>query len=357
MSPVYIIAEAGVNHNGSLDMAHRLIESAALAGVDAVKFQTFNAEKLASKSVKKAEYQIENTGNAESQFEMLKKLELSYDWHHELKQHANALGLDFLSTAFDPESLEFLARLDMPFIKVPSGEITNAPLLWKFARLRKKMVLSTGMATLSEVEFALAVINHAFNHDCEPGSTMEVWEKWSDADSRKNLFDNVTLLHCTSLYPTKFNDVNLKAMDTIAHAFGLKVGYSDHTQGILMPIAAVARGAVLIEKHFTLDRDLPGPDHKASLEPDELIEMTKAIRDVSVALGNSIKSPQPAEWSTRNVARQQVIAARAITAGSVISRDDLETARAGKGISASYLWDIIGSVASRSYFQGEQIEF
>ncbi|MFZ4123964.1 MAG: N-acetylneuraminate synthase [Candidatus Planktophila sp.] len=357
MSSVYIIAEAGVNHNGSLDMAHRLIDAAALAGVDAVKFQTFNAEKLASKSVKKAAYQIENTGSGESQFEMLKKLELSYDWHHELKQHANAAGLDFLSTAFDPESLEFLAGLDMPFIKVPSGEITNAPLLWKFARLRKKIVLSTGMATLSEVEFALAVINHAFSHDCEPDSTLEVWKGWSDAEARKRLVDNVVLLHCTSLYPTKVSDVNLKAMDTIANAFGLRVGYSDHTQGILMPIAAVARGAVLIEKHFTLDRDLPGPDHKASLEPEELIQMTKAIRDVSVALGDSIKAPQSAEWSTRSVARQQVIAARDIAAGNVISRGDLGTSRAGKGISASCLWDIVGSVANRSYLQGELIEF
>lgn len=210
MRPVYIIAEAGVNHNGSLDMAHRLIDAAAQAGVDAVKFQTFNAEKLASKSVKKAAYQIENTGNEESQFEMLKKLELSYDWHYELKQHANTVGLDFLSTAFDPESLEFLAGLDMPFIKVPSGEITNAPLLWKFARLRKKVVLSTGMATLSEVEFALAVINHAFGHDCEPSSTLEVWQAWSDPDSRKRLAENVVLLHCTSLYPTKVSDVNLR---------------------------------------------------------------------------------------------------------------------------------------------------
>ena len=351
--PVYVIAEAGVNHNGSLAMARDLVGAAAAAGADAVKFQTFDAKKLARASAPKADYQRQTTDQAESQLAMLTKLELPREWHAELQAHAGALGIQFLSTAFDLGSLDFLAGLQMPFFKVPSGELTNGPLLWRFARLGKPLVVSTGMATLSEVEQALAVIAHAFNAEREPAHLDEVWEGWSRREWRKSLDERVTLLHCTSQYPTPMSEVNLRAMDTLGHAFGLPVGYSDHTQGILVPAAAVARGAVLIEKHFTLDRTLPGPDHLASLEPGELAQMVREIRALAVALGDSAKSPQASEWKTRQAARQQVVLARAVERGQVLVRDDLATARSGGGLPAGSLWQLVGQAANRDYAQGD----
>lgn len=354
---VYVIAEAGVNHNGDRDLAFELVDAAADAGADAVKFQTFDAKKLAAKSAPKAAYQKRGDADRdESQLDMLRKLELAREWHIELQARAKQRKIDFLSSAFDVDSLVFLTGLQMPLFKVPSGELTNLPLLWRFANTGQPLVVSTGMATLSEVEQGLAVIAHALNSTAEPAKMEEVWLGWSSHEWRRSLNGHVTLLHCTSQYPTAFSEVNLRAMDTLANAFGLDVGYSDHTEGILIPLAAVARGAKLIEKHFTLDRNLPGPDHKASLEPDELTQMVRDIRALSMALGDGRKSPQISEWDTRRAARQQVVAARNIAQGTRIQRSDLCTARCGMGYPASDLWDLVGKTATRTYIAGEVID-
>ncbi|MDH1500099.1 N-acetylneuraminate synthase [Comamonas terrigena] len=349
---VYVIAEAGVNHNGDLDLARALVDRAADAGADAVKFQTFEAKKLATLQAPKAGYQRETTDAAESQLEMLRKLELPRAWHADLQERARSRGIQFLSTAFDSGSLDFLEEFDMPFYKVPSGELTNGPLLWQFARQRRPLVVSTGMATMSEVEQALAVIAHAFNADREPVDESAIWRGWSHPEWRASLRGRVTLLHCTSQYPTPMNEVNLKAMDTLA-AFGLPVGYSDHTEGILIPVAAVARGATLIEKHFTIDRAMPGPDHRASLEPGELMLMIHQIRELQLAMGDGAKCPQASEWNTRQAARQQVVAARPIAAGAVLTREDLTTARCGYGVPAMSLWRLVGMTSRHDVGEGE----
>lgn len=353
---VYIIAEAGVNHNGSRELAFELIDVAANAGADAVKFQTFNAQKLASSGAPKAAYQKQHTDAAESQLSMLQRLELPYELHLELQAHARQRGIEFLSTAFDTQSLEFLVSLQIPLFKVPSGELTNAPLLWRFAHTGRPLIVSTGMATLSEVELGLAVIAHAINSDQEPAGVEEVWRLWSRSDVRASLKGRVTLLHCTSQYPTPFNEVNLRAMDTLARAFALPVGYSDHTEGKLIPVAAVARGACVIEKHFTTDRRLPGPDHKASLEPDELADMVRDIRAMQDVLGDGAKCPQPSEWDTRKAARQQVVATRDLAAGAPLVRDDLSTARCGGGLAPTELWSLVGTRSARAYRAGDPIE-
>lgn len=353
---VYIIAEAGVNHNGELALAFALIDAAAEAGADAVKFQTFDASKLASKHVPKAAYQKKGMDGAESQLSMLKKLELPKEWHAELQNYAHQKGIDFLSTAFDFESLAFLNNLDMPLFKVPSGELTNGPLLWQFARTGKKLVLSTGMATLSEVEQALAIVAHALTYTTEPKDMDDVWQCWGSQEARKWLLGHVTLLHCTSQYPTPWPEVNLRAMDTLASAFGLEVGYSDHTEGALVSIAAVARGARIIEKHFTLDKSMPGPDHLASLEPHELKAMVHDIRALQQALGSGAKAPQSSEWDTRKAARQQVVAACQIAEGEILTREHLTTARTGRGMLPTTLWGLVGSRATRAYVIGENIE-
>jgi N-acetylneuraminate synthase len=353
---VYVIAEAGVNHNGQRELAFELVDAAARSGADAIKFQTFNADKLASTSAPKAAYQKRSTDAAESQLAMLRKLELPRAWHRDLQAHARALGIDFLSTAFDTDSLAFLVALGVPLLKVPSGELTNGPLLWEFARTGKPLAVSTGMASLSEVEQGLAIIAHAFNAPAEPASIDEVWRSWSQPAYRNSLHGRVTLLHCTSQYPTPYAEVNLLAMDTLASAFRLPVGYSDHTEGILIPVAAVARGARLIEKHFTTDRSLPGPDHKASLEPAELTAMVRDIRNLECALGDGSKCPQPGEWDTRTAARQQVVAARDIAPGTVLTKQDLATSRSGAGLPPTALWGLIGRTAARGYAAWELIE-
>ena len=353
---VCIIAEAGVNHNGRKDMAFALVDVAADAGADAVKFQTFDASKLASAGASKAEYQKRTTDAAQSQLDMLKKLELPRAWHGELQAYATAKGVEFLSTAFDVDSLAFLLDVGVPRFKIPSGELTNAPLLWQFARTRKPLILSTGMATLSEVEQALAIVAHGLHCETEPRNMDAVWRHWGHVNARGSLRGHVTLLHCTTQYPTPFNEVNLRGMDTLAAAFGLDVGYSDHTEGIVVALAAVARGASVIEKHFTLDRNLPGPDHKASLEPAELKHMVADIRAIAQALGDGSKTPQPSEWDTRLVARQQVVAGRNIASGSIFSRDDLTTARSGHGLLPTELWGLIGQPARRAFAAGEVIE-
>ncbi|WP_349971487.1 N-acetylneuraminate synthase [Pseudomonas caspiana] len=353
---VYIIAEAGVNHNGVRETAFALVDAAAAAGADAVKFQTFDAEKLASKLAPKASYQLLNTDQAESQLAMLRKLELPREWHADLRDHAHARGIEFISTAFDSSSLEFLQELGIPFFKVPSGELTNGPLLWQFARTEKPLILSTGMATLAEVEQALAIVAHALCAECEPSSMDAVWENWADKAAQERLRGHVTLLHCTSQYPTVLDEVNLRAMTTLSVAFGLAVGYSDHTQGTLIPVAAVALGAKVLEKHFTLDRSMEGPDHKASLEPHELARMVQEIRAVQSALGSSTKAPQKSEWNTRIAARQQIVADRPIAAGTIYVREDFTTARCGHGLSPIRIWDIVGTVANKSYSVGDVIE-
>lgn len=350
---VMIIAEAGVNHNGSFDLAMALVDAAADAGADVVKFQTFRADALAKARAPKAAYQDRQIGTGTSQHAMLKALELPEDWHLALQARAKARGIGFLSTGFDLDSLGFLETLDLPFHKVPSGELTNAPLLWRIARTRRPLVVSTGMATLGEVEQALAVILHAFTHDAEPAGMAEVWQSWTGAAS---LAGRVTLLHCTSQYPTMMAEVNLRAMQTLAAAFGLAVGYSDHTEGITVPLAAVAMGAGIVEKHLTTDRALPGPDHAASLEPLAFAAMVAAIRALSVALGSGRKQPQPSEWDTRVAARQTLVAARDIAAGAVLVRQDLTTARAGQGRAANTLWDCIGTRAARAYKSGEAMD-
>ncbi|QAA94713.1 N-acetylneuraminate synthase [Pollutimonas thiosulfatoxidans] len=353
---VYIIAEAGVNHNGRKDHAFSLIDIAADAGADAVKFQTFSAKKLASRSAPKATYQKAQTDHNESQLSMLEKLELPYEWHVELQSYAHRKGIEFLSTAFDIESLRFLNTLDMPLYKIPSGELTNGPLLWQFARMGKPLILSTGMALLGEVEESLAVVAHALCSINEPSNFEEVWRCWSNEQNRRRLQGHVTLLHCTSQYPTPPEEVNLCAMDTLAHSFGLPVGYSDHTEGTLFPVAAVARGARVIEKHFTIDRGMSGPDHQASLQPDELREMVRDIRQLERSLGDGRKAPQASEWDTRSAARQQVTVTRDINRGEVLSREDLTTARCGGGRPANGLWDSVGMQVSRGYKAGDSID-
>ena len=287
MNKTFIIAEAGVNHNGSLEMAFQLIDVAVAAGADAVKFQTFKAEKFIAVSAPKAGYQKETTGSDESQLEMVKKLELDETAHTRLYQHCQHKGIQFLSSPFDLESIDLLYRLGLEVFKIPSGEITNLPYLRKLGALKKRLILSTGMADLGEIEDALDVLT-------ESGTPLE----------------NITVLHCNTEYPTPFEDVNLKAMLTIRNAFpGLSVGYSDHTNGIEVPIAAVAMGASVIEKHFTLDRNLPGPDHRASLEPPELSAMISAIRNIEKALGAGIKKPSPSESKNKPVSRKSIVAA------------------------------------------------
>lgn len=315
--PCFIIAEAGVNHNGKLALAKKLIDVAKNAGADAVKFQTFHAEDLVTESAEKAGYQKVTTGKAESQFEMLKKLELSESDFKELFVHAQKKGVIFLSTPFDEVSADFVAELGVPAMKIPSGEITNFPLLRHIARKRKPIILSTGMSIIEEIGEALDVIK---------------------AEGVKDTI----LLHCVSAYPAKIEDMNLRAMATLRKTFKLPVGLSDHSLGITVPITAVALGACVIEKHFTLDKTLPGPDHRASLEPDELKDMIKSIRDVEKALGSGIKKPTREEEENRKAGRRSIVARVAIPRGTVITEAMLDIKRPGTGIEPKYLDEVIG---------------
>ena len=352
---VYIIAEAGVNHNGSLNMALQLVDLAAESGADAVKFQTFKAEKCISIAAPKAEYQIQTTDFLESQLEMIKKLELDEQAHRLLIERCNLRGIEFLSTPFDLDSLDLLVHIfDLPVIKIPSGEITNAPLLLKIAQTDKPVILSTGMSTLGEIEDALGVLAFGYLGKGNP-SIAGFRETYCSAEGLATLQEKVTLLHCTTEYPAPIGDVNLKVMDTLMSAFGLPVGYSDHTEGIAVPIAAVARGAVVIEKHFTLDRTLPGPDHKASLEPSELKQMVAAIRVVEQALGAGRKHPTPSEMKNMSVARKSLVADRSITVGEAFTAENLAVKRPGNGLSPMQYWDSIGTVAQRAYEKDELI--
>lgn len=329
---VFIIAEAGVNHNGSLELAKTLIDVAASAGVDAVKFQTFKADKLVSKTAQKAHYQKQTTDAAESQYEMIKKLELDTAAHHELIAYCKIKNILFLSTPFDHESIELLNDLKMDIFKIPSGEITNLPYLRHIGSLRKEVILSSGMADLGEIEDALDVL-------IASGTPKE----------------HITVLHATTEYPCPIEDVNLRAMQTIAGAFGIKTGYSDHTNGIEVPIAAAAMGATVIEKHFTLDKTMEGPDHKASLEPDELIAMVQAIRNIEKALGNGIKKPSPSEAKNMRVARKSIVASASIKKGEILTEKNITIKRPGNGITPMRYDEIIGTSALKDYCEDELI--
>jgi len=353
---VYIIAEAGVNHNGSLDLALQMIDVAAEAGVDAIKFQTFKAERLVSMNAQKAEYQTKTTETSESQFEMLKKLEIDEAAHLELIDRCQQRGIQFLSTPFDLESVDLLAvSLDLPILKIPSGEITNAPLLLKAASTDKPVILSSGMCTLADIESALGVLAFGYLHTNNPPSNIAFQEAFRSTEGQQALRKRVTLLHCTTEYPAPFQEVNLYAMDTISVAFGLPVGFSDHTEGIVVPIAAVALGAVVIEKHFTLDRNLPGPDHKASLEPDELRQLVQSIRQVEQALGSKLKLPSPSEIKNMTAARKSIFAAMDIRAGELFTSFNLTVKRPGNGMSPLFFYELLGKKADRDFAFDEEI--
>ena len=328
-----IIAEAGVNHNGDLSLAKQLIDAAADAGADLVKFQTFNASRQVTRVAKKADYQVQTTDGNESQHDMLQRLELTEAMHHELIAHCATRNIGFFSTGFDIESIDLLLGLGQDHFKIPSGEITNLPYLRHIGQLGKNTILSTGMATLGDIEAAIDVLEQAGTPRTK-----------------------ITVLHCTTEYPTPMAEVNLRAMQSIQAAFGVSVGYSDHTQGIEVATAAVAMGATVIEKHFTLDRNLPGPDHQASLEPTELKAMVTAIRNIEVAFGDGIKRLTSSEARNKPVGRKSLVASRSINAGEVFSAENITTKRPGTGISPMRWDDIMGHVASRNFAVDELIE-
>ena len=331
MEKVYIIAEAGDNHNGDFNTALKLVDVAKRAGADCVKFQTFVTEEIISKYAEMAEYQKKNTGKEESQFEMVKRLELSFDEFRKIKEYCDRVGIQFLSTPFDLKSVDFLNELGVPFFKIPSGEITNYPYLIKIAHTGKPVVMSTGMCEPDEI---LAAINVLEN----------------------NGGGEITLLHCNTEYPTPLKDVNLYAMRTMKKMFGKKVGYSDHTKGIEVPVAAVALGACVIEKHFTLDKNMPGPDHKASLEPVELGRMVKNIRNIEIALGDGVKHVSESERKNIAIARKSIVARRNIQEGEILTEDNLAVKRPGTGINPMQWMEVLGTRAVRDFKEDELIE-
>ncbi|MDP2636874.1 MULTISPECIES: N-acetylneuraminate synthase [unclassified Pseudoalteromonas] len=352
-----IIAEAGVNHNGSDEIAFSLVDAAHKAGADIVKFQTFKAKNLVTEEAQQAEYQITNSGQKESQFSMLKRLELSYESHHKLVKYCNDLGIEFLSTAFDSESLSFLVDdLGITRLKLPSGEITNAPLVLEHARTGCDLIVSTGMATLSEIEQVLSVIAFGYLNPQGTPNDETLQAAYFSEQGKQLLKEKVTLLHCTTEYPAPFGDINLNAMDTMKDAFKLAVGYSDHSEGIIVPVAAVAKGAVLIEKHFTVDKSLPGPDHKASLDPQELKAMVDGIRTVEKVMGDGIKGPRPSEVKNKSVARKSLVAANAITAGELFSENNLAVKRPGSGLNPIKYWHYLNKASSKNYKAGDLID-
>ena len=331
MGKTFIIAEAGDNHNGDIRLAYQLIDAAVEAGADCVKFQTFITDEIVSQQAEMAEYQKKNIGVTESQYDMVKKLELSFTDFRNLKDYCDKKGIMFLSTPFDLQSIDFLDTLNLKFWKIPSGEITNLPYLIKIAQTKKEVILSTGMATMDEIEAALNVL-------------------------QKNGTKKINILHCTTEYPAPLEEVNLRAINTIADYFHVDVGYSDHTEGILIPIAAVAMGATIIEKHFTLDKTMPGPDHKASLEPQELKLMIANIRMLESAMGDGVKRPSLSEQKNIFVARKSIVARENISAGDIFNESNLAIKRPGNGISPMKWFDLLGSKAKRNYEKDELIK-
>lgn len=330
---VIVIAEAGVNHNGDINLAKKLIDVAAEANADFVKFQTFSADSIVTRAAKKAVYQVQNMGGSESQHEMLRRLELTFDMHDELIAHCATRKIEFFSTAFDIASVNLLVSLGQSHFKIPSGEITNLPYLRQIGQLGKSVIMSTGMSTLGEIEAAINALEQA--------------------GTQRN---NITVLHCTTEYPTPMAEVNLHAMQAIHHAFGVKVGYSDHTRGLEVSIAAVAMGASVIEKHFTLDRNLPGPDHKASLEPKEFMELVSAIRNIEIALGDGIKRLTPSEVRNKSVMRKSIVASKEIKTGDKFSLKNITTKRPGTGISPMRWDEVIGRTSTRDFEEDELID-
>lgn len=354
MSRTYIIAEAGVNHNGDLQLAKRLIDIAVNSKADAVKFQTFKTELVISKNAPKAEYQIQSTGGNESQFEMVKKLELSFDQFRELKTYCDNSGIEFLSTPFDIESADFLINeLNLTTIKIPSGEITNAPLLYHIASKQSDIILSTGMATLSEIEEALGVIAFGLLQKNELPSISAFRSAYLSPAGQRKLKSKVKLLHCTTEYPAPVEDVNLLAIETMNRAFGLATGYSDHTEGIAVTIAAVALGASIIEKHFTHDKQAEGPDHKASLSPEELQLLVQSIRQVETARGTGIKIPAESEMKNISIARKSIVAHTKIMQGERLTADNIAVKRPGGGISPFEYWRMLETAAAKDFEEGE----
>ena len=330
MKKTFIIAEAGVNHNGSLDIALQLVDKAVEAGADCVKFQTFITENEMVKNAEKAEYQKNSTGDTENEFEMVKKLELTFEEFRKIKDYCEKKNILFLSTPFDLDSIDFLESLDIAYWKIPSGEITNLPYLRKIAKTKREIIMSTGMCDLEEVRQAVNVL-------------------------KENGSGKITLLHCNTEYPTPYEDVNLLAMDTLHREFQLDIGYSDHTLGIEVPVAAVARGAAVIEKHFTLDREMEGPDHKASLETDELKKMIISIRNIEKALGSGEKKPSGSEKKNISVARKSIVAKKPISKGERFTEENLAIKRPGTGINPMCWNEILGLYASKDYVEDEQI--
>jgi N-acetylneuraminate synthase len=357
MNNTLIIAEAGVNHNGDESLAFKLVDAAKAAGADIVKFQTFKANKLVTESAKQAQYQLTNTGKTESQLDMLSRLELSYEAHSRLLSYCDEQGIEFLSTAFDSESLSFLVEtLGIKRLKIPSGDITNAPLVLEHARTGLPLIVSTGMATLAEIEQVLGVIAFGYIVNSTTPPSLEAFQNaYFSKEGQEALKSKVSILHCTTEYPAPLNDINLSAMDTLAHAFKLPIGYSDHSKGINIPIAAVAKGATIIEKHFTLDKNMEGPDHKASLEPQELKLMVEAIKGIEQAIGDGIKGPRPSEIKNKAVARKSLVAACDISVGELLSTNNVEIKRPGNGVSPIFYWQFIGKKTSVAYQAGDLI--
>ncbi len=353
--PVFVIAEAGVNHNGSLERALAMVDAGAAAGADAVKFQTFDAALLVTRRAAKAAYQVENTGEDGGQLEMLRALQLTSDDHQALADRCAERGVHFMSTAFDMDSLAMLAAFDMPAVKIPSGDITWGAMLLKAARLGRPLILSTGMATMEEITEALGVIAFALTQEGEPSDRSTFRTALATVAGLAAVRERVTLLHCTTQYPTPLEAVNLRAMTTMAERFGVQVGYSDHTRSLAVPVAAVARGATVIEKHFTLDRGLPGPDHAASLEPDELAAMVVMIRETEAALGSTEKGPTAEEMGNRLAARRCLVATQPIAAGEPLSLELLTAKRPAEGLSPMVAWDLVGRPAVVSFAPDEVI--
>ncbi len=348
MISTLIIAEAGVNHNGSEELAIKLVDAAVDAGVDIIKFQTFKADELVTSAAKQADYQIKNTEKKQSQWSMLKELELSFESHMAVKAYCESKKIEYLSTAFDSLSLKFLTdSMCLTRLKIPSGEITNAPFVLEHALTGCDIILSTGMSTLSEIEFALSVLAYGFIHKSKElvPSNMAFIQAYQSTEGQEQLKKKVTLLHCTTEYPAPFNQVNLKAMDLMANTFNLPVGYSDHTSGISVSLAAAAREACVIEKHFTLDRNMQGPDHKASIEPDELKALVTGIREIEVSLGQAVKIASTCEVKNKAIARKSIIAKQEILKGDVFTEKNLMIKRPGTGLSPNQYYEILGSKA------------
>lgn len=354
---IKIIAEAGVNHNGDISIAKELIDVASEAGADIVKFQTFKAQNLVSDEAKMAEYQKKNTGKSESQLKMLQKLELKYEYHHELKEYANQKGIEFLSTAFDSSSLNFLVtEIGLKRLKIPSGEITNGPLILEHAWTKLPIILSTGMSDLSDIKQALQVICFGYMNEKNSFNKInkdEFKKYYSSKDGQEVLKKNVTILHCNTEYPTPLNDVNLAAMDTIHNEFKTDIGYSDHTLGLDTSLYAAAKGASIIEKHFTIDKKMKGPDQLASIEPEELKLLVKKIREIEQILGKREKVPSPSEIKNKEIARKSIMASKKIKKGSILKQEDLVIKRPGYGVSPMKFWDLIGTKAEKDYKKNE----